>query len=142
MARSADDPDRQAAQVALRERQVAAAKGLVRDLHAGSRVPSTVARVEYLVAEVAIILVAAGEDDRVCAIPLAPRDARDEGTVHPGLGELGPGRERTPFRITGDVSEDRSAMHTMMPSARMGIKCGVVPFSTGSVIPPRRSNAR
>jgi hypothetical protein len=81
-----NDPYRKTVEAAVGKRSVPPGEILVRDLPPTPRISSPVARVDYLVAEVLVVLVAAGQDDGVRAFSLASRDAGHGGAVHAGFG--------------------------------------------------------
>jgi hypothetical protein len=103
--RAADHAERQSFVVVSGERCVAAIKGLVGDLPAGGGIVAPVTGVDDGVAVVLVVLVAAGDDDRIRALGGGTGNARLQWPVYAGVVSLTSGREACALGDTGNLAE-------------------------------------
>src|SRR5215211_367043 len=118
-----DDPHRKTIQAAVGQSPVPQTEGLIGDLASSIRVPASVPGVDDQITEILVVLVAAGQDDRVRSLARAARDSRLTVSVHASLRQLGTILEEAANRISRYVSEDRSGHSSILPRCSVWSYC-------------------
>jgi hypothetical protein len=104
--RTSNNANRKAILPTKRESPVTAGERLIVNLLTGVRISASVSSVNEHIPVISVIFVPARENDRLCALHLAARDARLGWYMNSALVEFCAVLEEASFGITGYVSEE------------------------------------